>query len=75
MATVRKEDALSVLPAVAGPPTSQTGLTKEEVNRYRRHLVLPEVGREGQRRLKNAQVLIVGAGGRGGALPGGTRFL
>ena len=68
MATVRKEDPLSVLPVVADPPASQTELTKEEVNRYRRHLVLPEVGREGQRRLKNAQVLVVGAGGLGSPL-------
>lgn len=40
-------------------------LTGEEVRRYARHLILPEVGRMGQRRLKNARVLIVGAGGLG----------
>ena len=68
MATVRKEDALSVLPTGDGLPVSSTELTKEEINRYRRHLVLPEVGREGQRRLKNAQVLVVGAGGLGSPL-------
>lgn len=40
-------------------------LTAEEVTRYSRHLLLPEIGREGQRRLKNARVLVVGAGGLG----------
>ncbi|PPK95976.1 adenylyltransferase/sulfurtransferase [Kineococcus xinjiangensis] len=40
-------------------------LTAEEVRRYARHLLLPEIGREGQRRLKNARVLVVGAGGLG----------
>jgi adenylyltransferase/sulfurtransferase len=40
-------------------------LTREEIARYARHLVLPEVGAEGQRRLKGASVLLVGAGGLG----------
>jgi sulfur-carrier protein adenylyltransferase/sulfurtransferase len=40
-------------------------LSKEELIRYARHLTLPEVGKEGQIRLKNAKVLIVGAGGLG----------
>ena len=40
-------------------------LTPEEAERYRRHLVLPEVGPGGQLRLKNARVLLVGAGGLG----------
>ena len=40
-------------------------LTREEIRRYSRHLVLPEIGRTGQQRLKNARVLIVGAGGLG----------
>lgn len=40
-------------------------LTDAEVRRYARHLILPEVGRQGQRRLKNARVLMVGAGGLG----------
>ncbi len=40
-------------------------LTREELARYARHLVLPEVGREGQERLKAARVLLVGAGGLG----------
>ncbi|HEX5512233.1 MAG TPA: molybdopterin-synthase adenylyltransferase MoeB [Actinomycetales bacterium] len=40
-------------------------LTTEEVARYSRHLLLPDIGMEGQRRLKNARVLIMGAGGLG----------
>src|SRR5918911_1623081 len=40
-------------------------LTKEEVERYSRHLIIPEVGMTGQKRLKNAKVLVVGAGGLG----------
>jgi sulfur-carrier protein adenylyltransferase/sulfurtransferase len=40
-------------------------LTKEEVERYSRHLIIPDVGMAGQKRLKNAKVLIVGAGGLG----------
>jgi adenylyltransferase/sulfurtransferase len=40
-------------------------LTHEEVTRYSRHLLLPEVGVEGQRKLKAARVLLVGAGGLG----------
>ncbi|MGQ0483408.1 MAG: adenylyltransferase/sulfurtransferase MoeZ [Pseudonocardia sp.] len=40
-------------------------LTKDEVERYSRHLIIPEVGMDGQKRLKNARVLVVGAGGLG----------
>ena len=45
--------------------SSHPGLTREEMVRYARHLVLPEVGVEGQERLKEARVLVVGAGGLG----------
>jgi adenylyltransferase/sulfurtransferase len=38
-------------------------LDREEIERYSRHIVLPEIGMEGQRRLKDARVLCVGAGG------------
>jgi len=41
------------------------GLTVEEVRRYSRHLIIPDVGMDGQKRLKNARVLAVGAGGLG----------
>jgi len=47
-------------PLAALPPLSQ-----EEILRYSRHLIIPEVGVEGQRRLKDARVLMVGAGGLG----------
>ena len=40
-------------------------LSSDEILRYSRHLILPEVGREGQLRLKRAKVLLVGAGGLG----------
>jgi len=40
-------------------------LTPEEQQRYHRHLILPEIGDEGQRRLKAARVLLIGAGGLG----------
>src|SRR5699024_8091386 len=40
-------------------------LTNDEVRRYSRHLIIPEVGMIGQQRLKNAKVLVIGAGGLG----------
>jgi adenylyltransferase/sulfurtransferase len=40
-------------------------LTVEEIRRYSRHLIIPDVGMDGQKRLKNAKVLCVGAGGLG----------
>ncbi|MGH3502861.1 MAG: adenylyltransferase/sulfurtransferase MoeZ [Nocardioidaceae bacterium] len=40
-------------------------LTVEEVRRYSRHIIIPEVGMVGQKRLKNAKVLVMGAGGLG----------
>src|SRR3970040_1946080 len=44
---------------------SQLDLSREEVLRYSRHLLIPEVGLEGQRKLKASSVLIIGAGGLG----------
>ncbi len=44
-------------------PASQ--LTREEVARYSRHLIIPDLGVDGQKRLKNARVLVIGAGGLG----------
>jgi sulfur-carrier protein adenylyltransferase/sulfurtransferase len=45
--------------------TNRVKLTNEEIKRYSRHLILPEVGVEGQERLKAAKVLLIGAGGLG----------
>jgi len=55
MATVAEATAAVSLPA----------LTHEEISRYSRHLILPEVGMEGQQKLKAAKVLLVGTGGLG----------
>ena len=44
---------------------SATELSVDEVRRYSRHLIIPDVGMSGQKRLKNARVLCVGAGGLG----------
>src|SRR4051794_20024240 len=50
------------LPALVEPAD---GLTVDEVRRYSRHLIIPDVGMTGQKRLKNAKVLVIGAGGLG----------
>src|SRR5947207_13274231 len=54
-------------PAVSLPPLVEPAaeLTVDEVRRYSRHLIIPDVGMAGQKRLKNARVLCVGAGGLG----------
>jgi adenylyltransferase/sulfurtransferase len=48
--------------------TATTSLSPEEIARYKRHLVLKEVGGQGQQKLKAARVLVVGAGGLGSPL-------
>jgi MoaD family protein len=62
-------DTISIVPSVAGGSGSAVRdaeeLTREEVQRYSRHLIMPEVGVDGQRKLKAARVLCVGAGGLG----------
>ncbi len=50
------------LPPLVAP---DAGLSVDEVRRYSRHLIIPDVGMDGQKRLKNARVLCVGAGGLG----------
>ncbi len=63
-------DVVSIVPSVAGGvgavvPRAGEELTREEVQRYSRHLIMPEVGVEGQQKLKAARVLCIGAGGLG----------
>ncbi|MEV7091292.1 adenylyltransferase/sulfurtransferase MoeZ [Amycolatopsis sp. NPDC051045] len=53
---------MSALPPLVEPAAE---LTKDEVARYSRHLIIPDVGVTGQKRLKNAKVLVIGAGGLG----------
>jgi len=67
---VKEGDSLSIVPSVAGgaPGTAappQAELSQEEIKRYSRHLIMPEVGIDGQRKLKQSSVLCVGAGGLG----------
>ncbi len=81
---LKEGDEITIVPSVAGGrggPSSdgsdlseiarraeQLQLSPEEILRYSRHLIMPEVTLEGQRRLKAARVLIVGAGGLGSPL-------
>ncbi len=60
-------DTISIIPSVAGGATDTMlpTLTNEEIKRYSRHLIMPEVGMDGQRRLKQGRVLCIGAGGLG----------
>ncbi|HEY8669142.1 MAG TPA: molybdopterin-synthase adenylyltransferase MoeB [Tepidisphaeraceae bacterium] len=51
------------MPAI--PASAVKQLNTEQINRYRRHLILPEVGMDGQKKLLNAKVLCIGAGGLG----------
>ena len=77
---VKPGDSLSIVPSVAGgEPTSTEApvgkpaavetdlptLTQDEIKRYSRHLIMPEVGMDGQRTLKASSVLCIGAGGLG----------
>src|ERR1700761_176231 len=56
------------MPTLTEETTTLPALTHEEIARYSRHLILPEVGMEGQKRLKAAKVLCVGTGGLGAPL-------
>jgi adenylyltransferase/sulfurtransferase len=66
-------DTLSLVPSIAGgsttaAPPEEVTLSKDEILRYSRHLIIPEVGMEGQKKLKAAHVLLVGTGGLGAPL-------
>jgi molybdopterin/thiamine biosynthesis adenylyltransferase/rhodanese-related sulfurtransferase len=58
----------SSMPTNPKPAADDLALTNEEVLRYSRHLIMPEVGMEGQLKLKAAKVLCIGAGGLGSPL-------
>lgn len=69
---VKDGDVLMIIPSIAGGVTTESEVEKvlpelsnEEIGRYSRHLILPEVGMQGQRRLKAASVLMIGTGGLG----------
>src|SRR5438874_983945 len=74
-APVKDGDVLLIVPAIAGGSScgeagpkhaGQTAeLSADEIKRYSRHLIMPEVGVDGQRKLKEARVLLIGAGGLG----------
>ena len=68
-------ETVMIVPSIAGGNIAAEArsadlpdLTTEEYQRYSRHLILPEVGLEGQRKLKNARVLTIGTGGLGSPL-------
>ncbi len=61
-------DALGRTGKGSAAGASSETLSKEELQRYHRHLIMPEVGPEGQKRLKGARVLCIGAGGLGSPL-------
>src|ERR1700690_2914358 len=68
-------DTVSIVPSIAGgsagvaaPPAPPATLSKDEILRYSRHLIMPEVGMEGQLKLKSAKVALIGTGGLGAPL-------
>ncbi len=74
--SLKEGDEISIIPSIAGGAVSEEvlknaalpDLSKEEIARYSRHLIMPEVGMEGQRKLKAASILLIGAGGLGSPL-------
>jgi len=66
---VKDGDEVAVIPAMAGGAgegeSKSVALTPEQVNRYSRHIIMPQVGPRGQRKIMESSVLIVGAGGLG----------
>src|SRR5436853_4857256 len=70
---VKESDTISIVPSIAGGSALETmapapTLSKDEILRYSRHLIMPEVGMDGQLKLKSAKVLCIGAGGLGSPL-------
>jgi adenylyltransferase/sulfurtransferase len=73
---IKEGDTVSIIPSVAGGVSTASAkdaayereapaLEGDEIKRYSRHLILPEIGMDGQRKLKAASVLCIGAGGLG----------
>ena len=70
---IQEQSEVTIVPSVAGGSISDifrerakgVGFSNEEIKRYSRHLIMPEVGMEGQKRLKSARVLCIGTGGLG----------
>ncbi len=64
---VAEGDTIMIVPSIAGgsPAGAAEVFERAEITRYARHITLPEVGWEGQQRLRNARVLVIGAGGLG----------
>lgn len=74
-APVKDGDTIMIVPSIAGGAQTEAKvkstleeLSKEEIARYSRHLILPEVGMQGQKRLKASSVLMIGTGGLGAPL-------
>ena len=73
---IKESDEISIIPSIAGGVTAENRikeavlpeLNNDEIARYSRHLIMPEVGMEGQRKLKSASILLIGAGGLGSPL-------
>lgn len=73
---VKETDVLSIVPSIAGGSNKDISndnekdlnkitFSKEEILRYSRHLIMPEVGMKGQKKLKASSILMIGAGGLG----------
>jgi adenylyltransferase/sulfurtransferase len=70
---LKEGDTISIVPSIAGGSAVETAappvtLSNEEILRYSRHLIMPEVAMEGQLKLKSAKVLLIGSGGLGAPL-------
>jgi molybdopterin/thiamine biosynthesis adenylyltransferase/rhodanese-related sulfurtransferase/molybdopterin converting factor small subunit len=66
---VQEGDTLTIVPSVAGGTGNDpVSLSREEIERYSRHLIMPEVALGGQKKLKQAKVLCIGTGGLGSPL-------